>query len=617
MGRARFPRRLADRSPQRPHAAAARSRVRQSRLPDRRGVRRSATRKCRRWPSATRTRTRRARWASATGPKSPTPTAAPAGSPRRRTGGCRPTREEGKRLSSADALELGGAASRSTRTTDFDSWDRCITRGLPASMFPFMYNNGMRIFQAPGAGRAADGDGARDAHHPDRRPRRDLRTRSTTGWAKAAGTGKTATRWWSRRATSSPAPRPPTSAPPARRRTNDTPVERAGKDGRAVHDDRTARRSSTNSRWTDPVVFTEPWSARLEWQRDDDFGIFEYACHEGNVQIRNFITASRAERTRINRTRRGRNESLEVHPQSRRGRIARRYDRALASYPAIAQQVRRRPDHGDAAGADRPTSRRRPSWGDPDLRGTWPIDNIASLPMNRPASVQRPRLVDRGGIRPPPAAGELVRRRLMRAKTRTAPSAWVTGSSPTPRAAAPTLLVDPPSGQLPPLTPQADGAAEGRPLELDAEHAATTGSPTSTHGTAASAAASRPRCCRSATTTASASTSRRATSSIALEMLGTRVIPIRSGNDPQHWPKPVEAWLGNSVGHWEGNTLVIETTNIKTGDSATQRHVRPQRLAAQHGDDGRAAVQHDPDQRQGQGRRAARPRPARIRSSTR
>jgi hypothetical protein len=56
---------------------------------------------------------------------------------------------------------------------------------------------------------------------------------------------------------------------------------------------------------------------------------------------------------------------------------------------------------------------------------------------------------------------------------------------------------------------------------------------------------------------------------IALEMLGTRVIPLRSG-DPQHWPKPVEAYLGNSVGHWEGNTLVIETTNLKTGDSATR-----------------------------------------------
>jgi hypothetical protein len=44
----------------------------------------------------------------------------------------------------------------------------------------------------------------------------------------------------------------------------------------------------------DPVVFTQPWTARLDWQRDDDFSIFEYACHEGNVQIRNYINATRA-----------------------------------------------------------------------------------------------------------------------------------------------------------------------------------------------------------------------------------------------------------------------------------------------------------------------------------
>ncbi len=33
---------------------------------------------------------------------------------------------------------------------DFNSLDHCITRGLPASMIPFPYNNGLRIFQAPG-----------------------------------------------------------------------------------------------------------------------------------------------------------------------------------------------------------------------------------------------------------------------------------------------------------------------------------------------------------------------------------------------------------------------------------------------------------------------------------
>jgi len=52
-------------------------------------------------------------------------------------------------------------------------------------------------------------------------------------------------------------------------------------------------------------VFAQPWSARLEWQRDDGFGIYEYACHEGNVQIRNFITASRAERAQAAQTQAG------------------------------------------------------------------------------------------------------------------------------------------------------------------------------------------------------------------------------------------------------------------------------------------------------------------------
>ena len=56
---------------------------------------------------------------------------------------------EGKKLS--DAMHSTWRRNQDFDwTSDFDSWDRCVSRGLPASMFPFMYNNGMRIFQSPG-----------------------------------------------------------------------------------------------------------------------------------------------------------------------------------------------------------------------------------------------------------------------------------------------------------------------------------------------------------------------------------------------------------------------------------------------------------------------------------
>jgi hypothetical protein len=48
--------------------------------------------------------------------------------------------------------------------------------------------------------------------------------------------------------------------------------------------------------YSDPKVFTAPWTARLDWTRNPDYGFFEYACHEGNVQVRNYINASRASR---------------------------------------------------------------------------------------------------------------------------------------------------------------------------------------------------------------------------------------------------------------------------------------------------------------------------------
>jgi hypothetical protein len=209
---------------------------------------------------------------------------------------------------------------------------------------------------------------------------------------------------------------------------------------------------------------------------------------------------------------------------------------------------------------------KRTEWGDPDLRGTWPIDNIASLPMNRPASFG-----DRYWLTEEENTARLAQ--IERANQaydaedragRIGMGHWVESNSSGRRTS---LLVDPPSGQLPELTPQATalrsaGRSSWTPntkynwvTDFDSwDRCVTRGFPASmlpfryNNGI---------RVYQSPGYV-----------TIALEMLGNRVIPIRSG-DPQHWPQPVEAWLGNSVGHWEGNTLVIETTNIKTGDSAT------------------------------------------------
>jgi hypothetical protein len=53
--------------------------------------------------------------------------------------------------------------------------------------------------------------------------------------------------------------------------------------------------------YDDPETYIKPWTTRIEWVRDDGYQFYEYACHEGNLAMRNYIIASRAERAAIAR----------------------------------------------------------------------------------------------------------------------------------------------------------------------------------------------------------------------------------------------------------------------------------------------------------------------------
>ena len=46
---------------------------------------------------------------------------------------------------------------------------------------------------------------------------------------------------------------------------------------------------------TDPTTWSRPWTYLLPWQKDDDYVIYEYACHERNYSMTNILRGARAQ----------------------------------------------------------------------------------------------------------------------------------------------------------------------------------------------------------------------------------------------------------------------------------------------------------------------------------
>jgi hypothetical protein len=44
---------------------------------------------------------------------------------------------------------------------------------------------------------------------------------------------------------------------------------------------------------TDPKVYTRPWTVALPLNRDDNYQMLEYSCHEGNYALPNALSFGR------------------------------------------------------------------------------------------------------------------------------------------------------------------------------------------------------------------------------------------------------------------------------------------------------------------------------------
>jgi hypothetical protein len=166
---------------------------------------------------------------------------------------------------------------------DRSLYDRCITRGPMGSLLPTIYNNGNEIVQGPGYvvirhemihearivpldGRAAlpstitsymgDGRGHWEGNTLV------VVTKNMNGMTGVGGNGG------------------------GRSSGKLTITERF-----TMLDKDTLQYTATID---DPGTWTRPWTLSFPWKREPVYGMFEYACHEGNYAMRNILSASRA-----------------------------------------------------------------------------------------------------------------------------------------------------------------------------------------------------------------------------------------------------------------------------------------------------------------------------------
>jgi hypothetical protein len=229
---------------------------------------------------------------------------------------------------------------------------------------------------------------------------------------------------------------------------------------------------------------------------------------------------------------------------------------AMAAAPVFGQAAK-------VAPAAKTWTQPKTPWGDPDLQGTWTDDDCIGTPLNRPANFgdrafyTEQELADRENRLKTQLQNDLVETVAPNARVGTGPPGhW--GERARRPCKQTSLVVDPPNGRTPDLLPEAktrripEGAGNNDPHPASWEDFSY-----------------YIRCI-----------SRGVTGSIFPVIYGNgqqvvqgpgyvtilqemvheaRVIPL---DGRPHVSQNIRSYMGDPRGHWEGNTLVVETTNF-------------------------------------------------------
>jgi hypothetical protein len=234
---------------------------------------------------------------------------------------------------------------------------------------------------------------------------------------------------------------------------------------------------------------------------------------------------------------------------------------------AMAQTAGAAPS-GRAAAAGKTFAVPRTPWGEPDLQGTY--SNRTITPFERPANVGgreffTPEEVAAMEKRAEEQSGDESRSKGTRGDVERAYNDfwWDRGTKVTTLRTS--MVVDPPDGRVPPQTDAARKRAADEPNMPVFRGAGAAGRGTDSWLDRSTFERCITRGMPAAMSPTAYNNNYRITQSpgyvaIEIEMLGgTRVIPT---DGRPHTSASIRQWMGNSVGRWDGDTLVVETKHF-------------------------------------------------------